>query len=67
MKDEIYYNLLNEVKARISSSIVNPWDTSLETEMNRVKDILISSGHDLKDMKEFTAEIQSYIYDGLSR
>jgi hypothetical protein len=73
MKDEIYDNLLKEVKSRIFSTLVNPWNPSsqenaqFEAEMNRVKSILISSGHDLKDVNNFTSEILGYISDSLPK
>jgi hypothetical protein len=71
MKDDAYYKLLEEVKSRIFSNAESIWDlptfNQLEPEMNRAKEILISSGHDLKDVREFASEVQAYLNDSYPR
>ena len=54
MKDEKYYELLNEVMERIKSGAGTTKD-----EMDRAKDILLSSSsYELKDVNEFNDTIK---------
>jgi uncharacterized iron-regulated protein len=64
MKDELYYKLLEEIQTRVLSTFsetYNSTDKKIIEEMEKAKDILVSSGHDLQDVNEFNSTINSAI------
>lgn len=61
MKDDQYYELLKEVTNRILTK-----NTGITEEMESVKNILLSSGHDLNDVKDFKEELNKNVSDYFS-
>jgi hypothetical protein len=63
MKDEQYSRLLREVESRVLSALGGSQDSTekIKMEMERARDILISSGHDLEVVDNFNAKINSVI------
>ncbi|NJC95936.1 MAG: hypothetical protein C3F07_08885 [Anaerolineales bacterium] len=61
MKDDHYYDLLKEVTDRLLTK-----NTNITEEMEGVKNILLSSGHDLDDVKNFKEELNKNIADFFS-
>lgn len=61
MKDDQYYELLKEVTNRILTKNIG-----IAEEMESVKNILLSSGHDLNDVKDFKEELNKSVSDYFS-
>lgn len=60
MKDNKYYKLLKEVTDRILSPGISGLGKTDE-EMEKAKEILLSSGHDLDDVENFKSEVHQKI------
>jgi hypothetical protein len=66
MKDNQYLELLKEVTNRVLTKHGWNWNSGINEEMEYAKKILLSSGHDLDDIKDFNEEVNRKVSDYLS-